>query len=358
MVNYGSRVVGLNHIYFDSDIEGFSNVATGLVVRALGSGLRVAYVDCSGGNAVRFSNFLENLCLSYSFVKMFPKFSMDIFSYTALDKVSRTLIPHVEFVNIDKEMFWKSLVDYDLIVFDSVNFDVISKFKIMNFLSSNDIYTETAFVFDKKKDFDEISPQFDLISEFNYEKKASGGLSNVKSILNVTGSGHGKSVYGFGFVIRSFILKKDVKLIYFDKGGDLYGEQRFFFALKKWAFENDLYGKFDFVSSGVSRFDKGGYREGITDKDISEAREGLMLLKTSLLKQTPVIADELNTMVSLGVLNIDEIMDVLSNVNHELVITGESSPKEILDISSVVVDVVSKKDYLVSGKGYRKGIDF
>jgi ATP:corrinoid adenosyltransferase len=119
-----------------------------------------------------------------------------------------------------------------------------------------------------------------------------------------------------------------------------------------------LYGKFDFVATGLERFDGKKFRFENTDEDIAEAKEGLMLLKTALKKQTPVIAEELNTLVKTGLLNIDEIMEVLSNINYEVVVTGRYSSKEIIDISSTLVTVKEVKHYASSGHSVRKGIDF
>jgi len=350
------RTLGLNHIYFDDQIEGYSNIAVGYILRALGHGLKIAYIDCNNSSS-KFSNFIENLSLNYSFTKNFPKLSMDIFTFKPKDIVCRTLIPQVEFYNITKNMFWQNLSEYDLILFDNSNFDKISKYKIINLLKSKESNTEIVYIMDNLKDYKEIKSYFDFNCELTY-KKNTNKSPNLKSILNITGDGRGKSFFGFGYLIRSFIQKKDVKLVYFDKEDNLYGEQKFFSALKKWSKEYDYYGNFDYVSTGKKRFNGATYRKKNKESDIQEAKEGLMLLKTSLLKQTPVIADELNSCINSKLLTTKEVLEVLEKVTHELIITGIKSPKKFQEISSLILRMKSTKDYLKQNKGFRKGIDF
>ena len=93
------RTYGLNHIYFDENIEDFSNVAVGLIIRALGHGLKIAYIDCSN-TASKFTNFLENLSLSNSFIKKFDRFLIDIYRFKSDKIMSKTILPLVEFTNI------------------------------------------------------------------------------------------------------------------------------------------------------------------------------------------------------------------------------------------------------------------
>lgn len=352
---FGTRAYGLSHAYLDTKIESNSNVAAGLLIRALGHGLRVAYVDVSG-KATKFINFLENLSLSYSFVKKFERFHIEIFTFKANDKVSKSILPAVEFYSITEGIFWDSLSKYDLVIFDNVNFDKVNKFKIQNFLSSKDHESEVVFTFSNIKEFDQVKDLFDLVSIYDY--KSNPILTSNKNIINITGNGKGKSTYSFGFILKKFMAKNDVKLVYFDKGGDFYGERVFFFGLKKWCIENNLYGKFDFVATGLKRFDGKSFRFENVPGDIKEAKEGLMLLKTSLKKQTPVIGEELNTTIKTGLLDKNEVLETLKSVDNELMITGRYSPKEFIDISNIVIEVQEVKHYASNRHGVRKGIDF
>lgn len=350
-----SRAEGLNHLYLDTKLEGFSNVAAGLLTRAVGHGLKVAYVDVLG-KATKFTNFLENLSLSHSFVRRFDRFSIEIFTFKNNKKISKSILPNVEFYTIPEELLWSSLEKFDLVIFDNCSFDVVHKFSIVNFLDSKPSDLESVFVFSNKEEFDQIKDNFDLVSEYNYKLNPTIGTN--KNIINVTGDGKGKSTYSFGFLIRRFIEKFNVKLIYFDKGGDFYGERFFFNSLKKWISENTLYGSFDYVATGLKRFDGKTFRFENVPEDIKEANEGLMLLRTSIKKQTPVIAEELNTTIKTGLLEKEKVLDVLKNVENELMITGRYSPKEVQDLSNLLVEVKEVKHYSKKGYGVKKGVDF
>jgi len=349
-----TRAIGLNHIYLDEHLDGFSNVAVGLLLRAVGHSLKVAYVDVTG-SPKKFTNFLENLSLSSFFVRKFDRLYIETFVLRG-DKVSKGIIPSVEFNTITKEIFWDEINKFDLVIFDGANLEQISNFKILNFLENKNPTTESVFIFNNKKDFDEVKENFDLISSYNYNKKST--FQSNKNIINITGDGKGKSTFSFGYIVRRFIEKKDVKLVYFDKGGNYYGERVFFDALKDWSKRNISYGKFDYVATGASRFDGYKFRFENNSKDLSEAKEGLMLFKTALKKQTPVIGEELNTTIKTGLLNLYEVLDILKEINHEVLITGRYSPKEILEISDIVIEVKEIKHYSKNNQGVRKGIDF
>jgi cob(I)alamin adenosyltransferase len=264
-------------------------------------------------------------------------------------------MPLVEFHNIDSKMFWELLKDFDLVLFDNVDIEVLGKFKVINYLQNRDVGQEVVFTVSNKKFFDEIKDYFSLASSYVCKSKKNLMTSNITA---VTGNGKGKSTYGFGFLLRNYINKKDVKLIYFDKGGNFYGERNFFDALKIWSLNNNLYGKFDYVATGLQRFDGKRFRFENNEHDLVEAREGLMLLKTALLKKTLVIADELNTVVKTGLVKLDDVKDVLSSVQGDLMMTGRYLEKDISDLSSLVVEVEEIKHYVTQGKGVRKGIDF
>ena len=349
------RTYGLNHIYFDENIEDFSNVAVGLIIRALGHGLKIAYIDCSN-TASKFTNFLENLSLSNSFIRKFDRFLIDIYRFKSDLIMSKTILPLVEFTNIPHHMFWKEINSYDLVVFDKCYFKCIPKLKIINLLNNKPKKTEIIFVLQEKKEFDEIKSYFDLITHYKHTNKNT--IISKSNILNITGNGKGKSTYCFGMIIRAYLNKDDVRLIYFDKGGDFYGERRFFDPLKKWAKENTLYGRFDYVATGCRRFDGSSFRFENSEEDKKEAKEGLMLLRTALKKQTPVIAEELNTTIKTNLLDKKEVLDVLKSVVNELIITGRYSPKEFLELSNQIIEAEEIKHYSKFGHSVRKGIDF
>ncbi|MCA9497136.1 MAG: cob(I)yrinic acid a,c-diamide adenosyltransferase [Nanoarchaeota archaeon] len=344
------RANGLNQIYFDKNISDFSNIAVGLVTRAISHSLRVAYVDVSG-KASKFINFLENLSLSRNFVKKFHKLHLETFTFKE-KYISKGIIPLVEFYNISYEMFWNSLKNFDLIIFDNATLDVISKYKIQNLLSEKENKTEIIFTFSKEKDFWEIHSNFDIVSSFVYNENSL--LLSNKNITNIYGSGKGKTLYALGHMLRNFMMKEEVKFISFDKGSDYLGAGLFFYALKKWSNENSFYGTFDYVFTGLNRNLENNFRTENIGGDYREANEGLMLLNTTLRKQVPVVADELSKAISSNLLDIREVLGVLNLVENELVITGSKYIKKIDDISNRSIEVKGIK----KNKEAKKGIDF
>lgn len=352
----GTRAIGLSHIYYDKNIGGFSNVAAGMVIRAIGHGLRIAYIDCSS-SAKKFTNFLENLCLSHSFVKSFSSFHIEIFSFLqSRGKISKSILPLVEFHNITEDIFWNTINKFDLIVFDNFNLDLISEYKITNILENREINSEIVFTTSSESDFKKIRDKFDFGISFTYTKNPL--LSSSRNIINIQGESRGKSTYSYGHILRKFFEKKDVKMIYFDKEGNFYGEKIFFKALKKWMDEHSFYGSLDYVSTGYKRYEGRKYRDTIVTEDIKEAENGLMLLETSIKKQTPVLAEDLSNVVINNIIPIEKAEKILEQVNRELIITGKVSPKNFLKLSNIVIDV---KDFNLdkrSNKETRKGIDF
>lgn len=352
----GTRGIGLSHIYLDNKIEGFSNVAAGMVIRAIGHGLKIGYVDCSSGST-KFVNFLENLCLSYSFVKKFGSFHIEVFRFNSKNnRINKSILPLVEFQTVSEDIFWDSILNFDLIIFDNFDLEKINQYKIKNILENRGINSEIVFTTKDPKVFENLKSQFDFAVKYTYKKNPL--LSTSRNIINLNGTSRGKSSYSYGYLLRKFFEKNDVKLIYFDREGNFYGERLFFQALKKWMQENSFYGSLDFVVTGAKRFEGRKFRQGINDEDIREAKEGLMLLKTSIKKQTPVLAEDLLNVVNNGTLREEEVEEAISEVNRELIITGKESTKKISSLSNIEITVEDLNQGLRNNKETRKGIDF
>lgn len=326
-------------LYYEKNVETFSNICAGVLIRSIGEGLRIAYVDCQN-KSTKLTNFIENLSLSHSFAKKLRSFNMDIYTLKSKSAISKTIIPLVEFCNISDEIFWGSFRNYNIVIFDNLDFENLSKIKLISLLNSKNTNMQIVCTTSSKKIFDEMKSYFNENILCNH--KVNKTLATKKGIINIMGKASGKSLYALGYLVRSFLYKNNVKLIYFDKGDDIYGDAIFFSALKKWSFENRLYGTLDFVKTGIRRFSGSLYRQENTSQDTREAQDALMLLKTSLQKQTPVIADELNSVIERKILSVDEVLPVLKSVKNQVLITGETSAKEILDVCEIVIEF--KKD--------------
>lgn len=351
----GNRTFGLSHLYLDKTKNNYSNVGVGLLIRAVGYNLKIGYIDIFG-RINNFISFLENLFSSKDYFKNFDNFLIDIFSF----EQNNLILKHSIFGNksflISKEIFWDSLEDYDLIIFDKCSFRNISKLKILNLLKKKSKKTEIVFIFSNEREFFEIKDDFDLVSKFNIENKTN--ISSKKSIISITGNGKGKSTYCFGYLIKKFIERENIKLIYFDKGGDFYGERIFFDILKDFSITNKSYGNFDYFVTGLKRFDGKLFRFENNKEDILEAKRGLEIFKTQINKQTIIIAEEMNTTIKTGLLQINEIIEILNLTKYKIIITGKYCPEEIKHMSTKIIRVEKIKHYFDNNYSVRCGIDF
>lgn len=310
----GTRDIGMSHIYFDSNINNYSNVSLGLIVRALGAGLKVCFVDIFS-KAYNLNHFFLNL-------------NYDNFFY----------------FNIE-DIILSQLDDFDIIVFDNCTFEKFDKNQIKNILEIKPKNLEIIFTFSNRDEFDSIKDSFDLISEYNYVKDNFSDFG----IVNITGNGKGKSTFMFGMLTRQLIEKNRVcELLYFDKGGDFYQERNFFDKLKSEMFKIEV--------CGTQRFDGEKFRFENLKEDFSEAKRGLNLFKKS--NSEVIFLDELNTTIKTGLLEKEEIVDAVSEKEGLIILSGRYSPQEILEISDVIVEVVEIKHYVYQGFGVREGIDF
>lgn len=340
---------GLTHAYADTEIKEFSNTLCGLLVRALGANLRVCYCNF---NSSLLSDFFKEIFNSNLFE--------NIDNVTFYENNNKNSMINIENLN-----------DYDLVLFDNFSFNFISCDKILNFLENKNNNTEVVFAFSNRNELEEIKDKFDLISYYDYKNNKNENKttpnsnfnlsSNFKIAYNITGNGKGKSTFSFGYLIRNFIEKKDVALLYFDKGGDFYSERDFFKVLEKFSEQNSSYGKFKFFITGCVRFDGKNFRFKNLEEDILEAKRGLNLLKENLKGKDVIVLEELNSTISLKLLNLEEVIPVLNNLNNlniEVMVTGRYSPKDLVNISKCIVDVIEIEHYSKKGHLVRKGIDF
>lgn len=316
------------YIYYDENINDFSSLGAGLLATGLGQGAKIAYIN-SNPNAKKLTNFIENLNLNYTFVRNLNIKSMGIFVVKNEKIITKTLLPEVEYLNMTKEMFWKDLENFDLIIFDNFDLENYEKIKVISLLNNKNPKTQIIAITPNKNTFKEIKNNFN--NSIICKNKKNNGLTKINGITTIYGKGEGKSIFAYGELLRGFLYKADVKLIYFNKIHDYYGDINFFKALKKWQTENSFYGTLDYVQTGTKIND---------DKDtkIKEAKEALMLLQTSLKKQSPVIADEILNLINSNILNNNEIIDILNNTKNQIILTGEEITTQIMNISENLLE--------------------
>ncbi len=166
-----------------------------------------------------------------------------------------------------------------------------------------------------------------------------------------TGKGKGKTTAGLGLAIRAFGQGLKVAIVYFDKGGENYGERN---VLQKLGM--------DFFPTGLNRRNSDGtFRFSITPEDTAEAKRGLALTKDLLSQNYDLlILDEINSTVALNMLGVSEVCELIKQVAEktELVLTGRNVHPDIIALADLVTEMTPIKHYMDKGVAARKGIEF
>ena len=96
-------------------------------------------------------------------------------------------------------------------------------------------------------------------------------------------------------------------------------------------------------------------------EDITAARAGLSELRKAMLsgKYDVVVADELNVVLSLGMIAVEEILDLIKArpPEVELVLTGRDAPEQLILQADLVTEMKEIKHYFNKGVKSRLGIE-
>ena len=171
-----------------------------------------------------------------------------------------------------------------------------------------------------------------------------------KGLLHVyTGNGRGKTTSAIGLAVRALGRNWKVYLIQFMKGYYNYGELQ---TLSK--FENlkiIQFGTPEFVSKKHPK-----------KEDIEHAVEGLNFAKELIMRgeYDMVILDEINVAVDFGLLDKNEIIELIKNrPSHvELILTGRNAPSEFIELADYVTEMKEIKHPFMKGLLAREGIEY
>lgn len=98
-----------------------------------------------------------------------------------------------------------------------------------------------------------------------------------------------------------------------------------------------------------------------TAEDIEVARTGLTDARSALEsgEYDVVILDEANTAVTVGVLDIGDILTAIDikAAHTELILTGQNAPDEIIDRADLVTEMREVRHYFSRGVSARHGIE-
>ena len=140
----------------------------------------------------------------------------------------------------------------------------------------------------------------------------------------------------------------------FTKGGNDYGELNSFRELSPEISEN-----LKIVQAGLDRVI---YKDNQNDKDKEEIKKGWEIAKQAIQNHEYqlIILDEANIAIDLGILDVDEVVDVLKNKpdEMEIVLTGRNAHPKIVEIAHLVSKIEPVKHYWDTGIAARKGIEY
>lgn len=161
-----------------------------------------------------------------------------------------------------------------------------------------------------------------------------------------TGNGKGKTTAAFGLALRAAMADKKVWIGQFMKGTD-YSELKVAKYIENIKIEQ--LGNECFVGANPRT------------KDYEDAENGLNRVREALkLDYDLIILDELNCALFFGLLNIEDVIEVINSRKPEveIIITGRYAPDEIIEIAHLVTEMKEIKHYYTQGVLARKGIEY
>ncbi|KYC45183.1 MAG: cob(I)alamin adenolsyltransferase/cobinamide ATP-dependent adenolsyltransferase [Candidatus Methanofastidiosum methylothiophilum] len=172
----------------------------------------------------------------------------------------------------------------------------------------------------------------------------------MKGLIEVyTGNGKGKSTAAFGLALRASGRGLKSIIIQFMKQGGSYGEH---FAIEK--IEN-----IEIVSFGTPKFIN---FKNPSKEDLDLVKEAFEFSKKSINSNNYdiVILDEINIALHFRLLALESVIELLKNKpeNVEVILTGRSAPKEIIELADLVSEIVEIKHPYQKGINAREGIEY
>ncbi|MBR1460128.1 cob(I)yrinic acid a,c-diamide adenosyltransferase [bacterium] len=169
-----------------------------------------------------------------------------------------------------------------------------------------------------------------------------------------TGNGKGKTTASLGLAMRALGRDWKVLIIMFTKGGDDYGELNSFRELSPKISSN-----LNIIQAGLDRI---VYFGNQNEDDYKEIKKGWELAKKAITNREYqlIILDEANIAIDLGILDVDEVVEVLKNKpdEMEIVLTGRNAHPKIIEIAHLVSEINPVKHYWDTGIAARKGIEY
>ena len=178
-------------------------------------------------------------------------------------------------------------------------------------------------------------------------------FSMTKGLVIVyTGKGKGKTTAALGMALRAVGYDHKVCMIQFIKGSWHYGEMTSSKRLEP-EFELTAIGK-GFVGIIDDKSPIEDHKK-VADEALRVAQE-----KINSKIYNIVILDEINYAINLGLINLKDVLEIISNKPNDvsLVLTGNYAKDEVIEKADLVTEMKEIKHPFKSGIKAKKGIDF
>ena len=104
------------------------------------------------------------------------------------------------------------------------------------------------------------------------------------------------------------------------------------------------------------------YTSNMTDEDKKVINDGWIIAKQAIKNDEYklVILDEINIAIDLGIIDVDDVVNVLKAKpdNMEIVLTGRNAHPKIIEIAHLVSKIEPVKHYWDIGVSARRGIEY
>lgn len=169
-----------------------------------------------------------------------------------------------------------------------------------------------------------------------------------------TGNGKGKTTASLGLAMRALGRDWKVLIVMFTKGGNDYGELNTFRQFSPRISEN-----LKIVQAGLDRVI---YKANENEQDHKKIKRGWNTVKKAIKNNEYqlIIMDEANIAIDMGILDVDEVIDVIKSKpdEMEIVLTGRNAHPKIVEIAHLVSKIEPVKHYWDKGITARKGIEY
>ena len=169
-----------------------------------------------------------------------------------------------------------------------------------------------------------------------------------------TGNGKGKTTASLGLAMRALGRDWKVLIVMFTKGGNDYGELNTFRQFSPRISEN-----LKIVQAGLDRVI---YKANENEQDHKKIKRGWNIVKKAVKNDEYqlIIMDEANIAIDMGILDVDEVIDVLKSKpdEMEIVLTGRNAHPKIVEVAHLVSKIEPVKHYWDKGISARKGIEY